>query len=81
MGVAPLSTTATPTTSVIRVIYVKPKARLHVDRKGQYIPTLRVIQKSLRAKKSEKVKQDSALRDVSPSGESYPDMTYRVDKS
>ena len=41
------------TTSVTRVIHVKPKAWLRVDINGKYIPTLRVIEKSLRGIKSE----------------------------
>ena len=64
-----------------RVIHVKPKAWLRVDIDGKYIPTLRVIEKSLRGIKSGKVSQDSALRDVPLPVESYPDMTYRVDFS
>ena len=38
-----------------------------------------MIEKSLRGIKSEKVCQDSALRDVPLAVESYPDMTYRVE--
>ena len=69
LGVVPVSPDVTlsiisTANSVIRVIHVKPKAWVRVDSNGKNIPTLRVIQKSLRDIKSEKVKQDSTLRDV-----------------
>ena len=64
-------------TSVTRVIHVKPKAWSRVDVNGKYIPILRVIEKSLRGTKAEKVSQDLALRNVPLPVESYPDMTYR----
>ena len=68
MGVVPLDTDVTSVystaVSVTRVIHVKPKAWLRIDINGKYIPTLRVIEKSLRGIKPEKVSQDSALRNV-----------------
>ena len=75
LGVVPVSTdvtlsTISTTNSVIRVIHVKPKAWVRVDSNGKYIPTLKVIQKSLRGIKTEKEKQDSTLREVSLSQES-----------
>ena len=61
LGVVPsttdVTTETTTTTGVTRVIHVQPKAWVRVNSKGKCIPTLRVIQKSLRAIKSEKVKQ------------------------
>ena len=82
LGVVPLDTDVSieysTTTSITRVIHVKPKAWLRVDINGKYIPTLRVIEKSLRGIKSEKVSQDSALRNIPLPVSSYPDMTYRV---
>ena len=82
LGVAPFTTdvtlATTTTTWVTRVIHERSRAWSRVDSNGKYIPALRVIQIALRAIKSEKVKQDSELRDVPLSGESYPDMTNRV---
>ena len=85
LGMVPFATdkisVSITTTSVTRVIHVKPKAWLRVDINGKYIPTLRVIEKSLRGIKSGKVCQDSALRDVPLVVETYPGMTYRVEYS
>ena len=57
LGVVPADTDVSidysNTTSVTRVIHVKPKAWSRVDVNGKYIPILRVIEKSLRGIKAE----------------------------
>ena len=61
-----------------RVKFPRTHEWKRIDRKGKHINTERIIKKALHAITPAKVKQDSALRDVPLSGESYPETTYRV---
>ena len=71
-------TTASGKACVSRVKYPRIHEWKLADRKGKHLTTKRIIKKALHAITPAKVMQDSALRDVSLSGESYPETTYRV---
>ena len=81
LGVDPVMstwTTAAGKACVSRVKFPRTHEWKRVDRKGRHITTESIIKKALHAITPAKVKQDSALRDIPLSGESYPETTYRV---
>ena len=81
LGVVPVLTswtTAAGRACVTRVKLPRTHEWKRVDRSGNHITTEKVIRKSLRKIKSDKVTLDSALREVPLSKESYPETTYRV---